>query len=185
MLEFIKNVQRLSIPLLILGFGLSHSMPNAIAFDQNDWLNDFSKVQGKVLNASYAPSGYYQRRPNGQNTLVAKINLSTQKMAVYINDSLWHEWKVSSGIGRYRTPTGKYRPVRLHKQWYSRKYNNAPMPYSIFFHGGYAIHGTDHIRNLGRPASHGCIRLHPEHASLLFDKVKDFGIYKTKIVIVR
>lgn len=181
--RFFRNIISVSLFTALAFAGLGLFTPEARAFDQNDWLSDFSKVERKSRLAALSTS--YQRRPNGQNTLLAKVDLSSQKMEVYINDRLWREWKISSGAKRYRTPTGQYRPTRLHKDWYSRKYNNAPMPNSIFFHGGYAIHGTEHVRSLGRPASHGCIRLHPEHASLLFDKVKDFGMYKTKIVITQ
>jgi lipoprotein-anchoring transpeptidase ErfK/SrfK len=60
---------------------------------------------------------------------------------------------------------------------YSKKYDNAPMPHSIFFSGGYAIHATPHVGNLGRPASHGCVRLHPEHAAQLYTMTK--GEYTT------
>src|SRR3712207_7541770 len=63
--------------------------------------------------------------------------------------------------------TTLFRSTRLHRMWYSRKYDNSPMPHSIFFTGGYAIHGTPHVRSLGRPASHGCIRRSEEHTSEL------------------
>ena len=73
----------------------------------------------------------------------------------------------------YRTPNGTYKPQRLARKWFSRKYDWSPMPYSIFFDGGYAIHGSYEISHLGRPASHGCVRLHPDNAALLFALVKD------------
>ena len=85
----------------------------------------------------------------------------------------------------YRTPTGSYRPQRMYKKYFSRKYDNAPMPYSIFFHGGYAIHGTNHLKALGRPASHGCVRLHPENAAQLYSMVQRAGSGNTRIKIVR
>ena len=66
---------------------------------------------------------------------------------------------------------------------YSRKYDNSPMPNSIFFLGGYAIHGTGYIKSLGRPASHGCIRLHPQNAAKLFSLVKKYGMRSTRITI--
>jgi lipoprotein-anchoring transpeptidase ErfK/SrfK len=67
--------------------------------------------------------------------------------------------------------------------WRSRKYHNSPMPHSVFFHGGYAIHGTYETRNLGRPASHGCIRLHPEDAARFFAMVQEAGLGNTRIVV--
>jgi lipoprotein-anchoring transpeptidase ErfK/SrfK len=67
--------------------------------------------------------------------------------------------------------------------WYSRKYDMSPMPHSIFFHGGYAIHGTPYVGNLGRPASHGCVRLHPDNARKLFSMVKSAGPGNVRIVV--
>ena len=66
------------------------------------------------------------------------------------------------------------------KMWYSRKYDNSPMPNSIFFVGGYAIHGTNHVKGLGRPASHGCVRLHPSNAQILYRLVQARGAGNTQ-----
>jgi lipoprotein-anchoring transpeptidase ErfK/SrfK len=117
--------------------------------------------------------------------VVAKISISQQTMEVVVNGRTAHRWAVSTGAGRARTPTGTFRPIRMHRQWYSRRYNNAPMPHSIFFYKGYAIHGTDQISRLGRPASKGCIRLHPKNAAALFALVRQHGPGKTRIVITR
>lgn len=105
----------------------------------------------------------------------AKVNLSTQRIHVYQNGRHRYTWKISSGRGGYRTPTGSYRIGRMHKRYFSRKYNNAPMPYAMFFRGGYALHGTNQVSRLGRPASHGCIRLHPSNAATLFSMVRRSG----------
>ncbi|MDJ0930857.1 L,D-transpeptidase [Breoghania sp.] len=67
--------------------------------------------------------------------------------------------------------------------WRSRKYDNAPMPYSVFFHRGWAIHGTDAIRRLGRPASHGCVRLALKNAKKLYKLVRKYGMDDVQIVI--
>ncbi len=115
--------------------------------------------------------------------VIAKIDLSSQRMHVYQNGRRIYSWKVSTGRGRYRTPTGSYRPTVMKRMHYSRKYNNAPMPFSIFFRGGYAIHGTNHVRRLGRPASHGCVRLHPRNAARLYQLVKRAGARNTRIRI--
>lgn len=93
-------------------------------------------------------------------------------------------WKVSTARGGYKTPVGMYQPYLLKTMHYSKKYDNAPMPNSIFFHGGYAIHATYDIKNLGRPASHGCVRLSPQNAKWLFQLVKDYGKENTFIEIV-
>ncbi len=83
-----------------------------------------------------------------------------------------YQWPVSTARKGYYTPTGTFHPYSLQRMHYSKKYDNAPMPNSIFFSGGYAIHATPHTGNLGRPASHGCVRLHPSHAATLFEIVK-------------
>lgn len=115
-------------------------------------------------------------------TIVAKVNVSQQLMRVYVNGKRFYTWRVSTGRGRYRTPRGSYRPTFLKRMHYSSKYNNSPMPWSIFFKGGYAIHGTNYIKSLGRPASHGCIRLHPAAARELYNLVRR-NQGRTRIVI--
>ena len=104
--------------------------------------------------------------------IVAKVDVSQQVMRVYVNGRRFYTWRVSTGRRGYYTPRGSYRPTFLKRMHYSRKYNNSPMPWSIFFKGGYAIHGTNYIKRLGRPASHGCIRLHPAAARELYRLVK-------------
>jgi lipoprotein-anchoring transpeptidase ErfK/SrfK len=116
--------------------------------------------------------------------VVARIDISSQTMTVSDNGHVLYSWKVSTGRSPYRTPRGTFRPIRMHQMWYSRKYDNAPMPYSIFFYGGYAIHGTNAVNSLGRPASHGCVRLHPSNAKTLFNLVRARGADHTRIVLV-
>ena len=118
-------------------------------------------------------------------TVVAKIDLSQQRMKVYVNGVAKHSWPVSTARRGYRTPIGTFRPGRMHVRYFSKKYNKSPMPWSVFFHGGYAIHGTNALKSLGHPASHGCIRLHPENARLLFTLIKANGKANARIVITR
>lgn len=99
------------------------------------------------------------------------ISKSHQMMQVD-SDQGTYQWPVSTARRGYSTPTGTFHPYSLQPMHYSKKYDNAPMPHSIFFSGGYAIHATPHIGNLGRPASHGCVRLHPANAATLYDIVK-------------
>jgi len=115
--------------------------------------------------------------------LVARIDISSQVMTVSQDGDILYRWSVSTGARGYRTPRGSYRPTRLARMWYSRKYDNAPMPNSIFFKGGYAIHGTNHVKSLGRPASHGCVRLHPSNAKILYSLVQQHGPRNTRIVL--
>ncbi|MCR9134585.1 MAG: L,D-transpeptidase [Alphaproteobacteria bacterium] len=105
-------------------------------------------------------------------------------MAVRYSGEIRHVWPVSTGRSAYCTPAGTYRPYLLKRMHYSSKYDWAPMPFSIFFHRGYAIHGTTEINNLGTPASHGCIRLHPEQAETLFNLVQQHGKDQTLIRIL-
>ena len=117
--------------------------------------------------------------------LVATIDISSQTMTVSKYGFVQHRWKVSTARRGYYTPTGAYRPQRMARMWYSRKYDNAPMPYSVFFHGGYAVHGTNHVKSLGKPASHGCVRLAPGNAAAFYQMVQDAGRGNVRIVITR
>jgi lipoprotein-anchoring transpeptidase ErfK/SrfK len=116
-------------------------------------------------------------------SISVRIDLSEQTMSVRVNGIASYIWPVSTARRGYRTPIGDFRPTRMAAVYYSRKYDNAPMPNSIFFLGGYAIHGTEHIRSLGRPVSHGCVRLHPANAALLYALVERFGPADTLIRI--
>jgi hypothetical protein len=102
------------------------------------------------------------------------IDLSTQRMSVQ-SSSGSYVWPVSTARAGFSTPRGSYAPTSLQRMHYSRKYHMSPMPYSIFFRGGYAIHGTYSVGALGRPASHGCVRLAPGNAAALFQMVKNEG----------
>ena len=115
--------------------------------------------------------------------LVARVDISSQTMTVSRNGRVIYNWKVSTARQGYITPRGTWRPKRLHKMWYSRKYDNSPMPYSVFYHGGYAIHGTDAVKSLGRPASHGCVRLQTANAARFYALVKQVGPGNTRIVV--
>jgi hypothetical protein len=107
-------------------------------------------------------------------TVRIHIDLTTQRMQVDSAAGSWN-WPVSTARDGYVTPPGEYEPTGMERMHYSQKYDNAPMPYSIFFYGGYAIHGSYAIGSLGRPASHGCIRLSPGHARKLYEMVGEEG----------
>jgi lipoprotein-anchoring transpeptidase ErfK/SrfK len=115
--------------------------------------------------------------------VVINVEKSTQRMIVRVDGVPRYEFEVSTGRAGYGTPSGHYRPQRLERKWFSREYYNSPMPHSIFFHGGYAIHGSYEIHRLGGPASHGCIRLHPANAAALFAVVQQEGPANTEIVV--
>jgi hypothetical protein len=111
------------------------------------------------------------------------VDKATQRMMVMQDGYMRYIWPVSTGRDELATPNGIYAPQRLERSWFSRAYYNSPMPYSIFFYNGYAIHGSYAIDQLGGPASHGCVRLHPHHAALLFDLVQQEGPANTTIEI--
>src|SRR5262245_53864782 len=112
--------------------------------------------------------------------IVIQVDKSTQRMSVIVDGEHRYTWAVSTGVGG--TPSGTYRPQSLARFHRSTIYNNAPMPYSIFYDGNFAIHGTTHVRQLGARASKGCIRLHPSNAAVLFSLVQR-QIGSTRIVV--
>ncbi len=103
------------------------------------------------------------------------VDLSAQRMAVSADNGVSYSWPISSARYGYVTPRGVYSAVSLQPMHHSRKYHNSPMPHSIFFHGGYAIHGTYAVGSLGHPASHGCVRISPANAATLFSLVRVEG----------
>ena len=115
--------------------------------------------------------------------LLIRIDKSVQRMTVIEDGQPIYVWPVSTGIARYDTPGGEYKPFRMEKDHFSKEWDDAPMPYSIFFTmEGHAIHGTNHT-SIGRPASHGCVRLSVQHAAILWDLVKREKMANTKVVL--
>jgi lipoprotein-anchoring transpeptidase ErfK/SrfK len=108
-------------------------------------------------------------------SVVAYIDNATQRMTVMVDGAAVYSWPVSTARQGYETPAGSYYVQRMERMWYSRKYHMSPMPHALFFEGGLAIHGTSAIRQLGRPASHGCVRLSPKNAQTLFELVRQHG----------
>ena len=115
--------------------------------------------------------------------VVVHVDRSSQTMDVIVDGAPRYRWRVSTGRPGFGTPAGIYHPQMLAARWFSRVYYNAPMPHAIFFHGGYAIHGTYDIARLGGPASHGCVRLDPGNAAILFGLVEREGTGGTTIVV--
>lgn len=121
--------------------------------------------------------------PAAASTILARVSIADQTMDVYVDGWPQYSWPVSTARKGYYTPTGVFHAQRLAEMWYSKKYDNSPMPHSIFFKGGYAIHGTEYVKRLGTPASHGCVRLHPENAETLFDLVQENGLQAMSIEV--
>lgn len=116
-------------------------------------------------------------------TMTVQIDLSSQRMTVSEHGVAKYTWPISSGTSEFPTPRGTFRPQWTAKMWYSRKYDNAPMPNAVFIHGGVAIHATSHTRALGSPASHGCIRLAPTNAATFYRLVHQHGLKATKVSV--
>lgn len=121
-----------------------------------------------------------------RSRVTVRVSISHQMMEVWHEGRKLYDWPVSTARAGKVTPTGTWNGA----QWLSRnhrssRYNNAPMPFAIFYNGHYAIHGTDQVRKLGRPASAGCVRLHPDHAKVLFNMVRHEGKDQLKVIVVR
>jgi hypothetical protein len=116
--------------------------------------------------------------------LLVKVDKSTQRMTVTVNGVQLYNWPVTTGGSGYDTPRGAFKPFRMEIDHHSDEYDNAPMPYSIFFtQTGNAIHGTYEQRNLGRAVSHGCVRLSVKNAATLWNLVKQEKMANTSVVI--
>src|SRR5271170_1162024 len=116
--------------------------------------------------------------------IVVNVDKHTQRMTVSVDGATRYVWPVSTGRTGYDTPNGTYTPFRMEADHFSKEWDDAPMPHSIFFTKiGHAIHGSLDARHLGSAASHGCVRLSPANATTLFELVKAKGMKETTVVI--
>ena len=116
--------------------------------------------------------------------IVINIDKSKQEMTVFVDGVEQYSWPVSTGKRGYSTPSGTYTATSMNEMWYSKEWDNAPMPHAIFFmKDGHAIHGSLEVKNLGKPASHGCVRISPANATKLFALVKEKGMQNTQVVL--
>jgi hypothetical protein len=112
------------------------------------------------------------------------VDKDNQQMTVAIDGVERHRWPVSTGIPSYETPNGSFRTFRMELDHYSKEFDDAPMPHSIFFTKiGHAIHGTDSVGKLGTPASHGCVRLSRANAATLYAIVQEQGVLNTTVTL--
>src|SRR5712671_4898476 len=119
-----------------------------------------------------------------QAKVAITVDKDSQQMTVAVDGVERYRWPVSSGLPSYETPNGSFRAFRMEEDHYSKEFDDAPMPHSIFFTKiGHAIHGTDSVNRLGSPASHGCVRLSRENASKLWDLVKQEGVLNTTVTL--
>ena len=125
-----------------------------------------------------------KKKPKPEPRLIISINKASQKMTVSLDGDTLYRWKVSTGARGYDTPSGNFRPFRLEKTHFSKEWDDAPMPHSIFFTSrGHAVHGSYHVKSLGRRASHGCVRLAPDNAAKLFALVQKTGMSNTRVIV--
>jgi lipoprotein-anchoring transpeptidase ErfK/SrfK len=130
------------------------------------------------------PAPPAKKKPKPEPRLIITINKVSQKMTVALDGDTLYRWKVSTGAKGYETPSGNFRPFRLEKDHFSKEWDDAPMPHSIFFTSrGHAVHGSYHVKSLGRRASHGCVRLHPDNAAKLFSLVSKTGLSNTRVIV--
>lgn len=122
------------------------------------------------------------RARNG--AVLINIDKTNQRMTVFLNGVETYEWPVSTGRAGYSTPSGAFTATSMNKIWYSKQWDNAPMPHSIFFiKDGHAIHGSFDVKNLGQPVSHGCVRISPKNAAILYALVEKNGLENTQVVV--
>jgi hypothetical protein len=121
---------------------------------------------------------------SAQANILVTVDKTAQRMSVSVDGVQKYSWPVSTGKTGYTTPSGDFTPFRMEADHFSKEWDDAPMPHSIFFtKKGHAIHGSLETKRLGRAVSHGCVRLSPAHAATLFALVKEEGLNKTKVVI--
>src|SRR3954447_26703537 len=119
-----------------------------------------------------------------QAKVAITVDKDSQQMTVAVDGVERYRWPVSSGLPSYETPNGSFRAFRMEEDHYSKEFDDAPMPHSIFFtKAGHAIHGTDSEGRLGNPASHGCVRLSKANASTLYALVQKEGVLNTSVTL--
>jgi lipoprotein-anchoring transpeptidase ErfK/SrfK len=116
--------------------------------------------------------------------VLVNIDKAKQKMTVFLDGAEKYEWPVSTGRAGYSTPSGTYTATSINEIWYSKEWDNSPMPHSVFFmKDGHAIHGSYEVKTLGKAVSHGCVRISPENAATLYALVENNGLENTEVVL--
>jgi lipoprotein-anchoring transpeptidase ErfK/SrfK len=145
--------------------------------------NDTVNLCGEKSELPATQSGSKEANPVA-STILINIDKAIQKMTVFLDGEQRYEWPVSTGLPGYTTPSGTYTASSMNEIWYSKQWDNAPMPHAVFFtKDGHAIHGTYDVKRLGKPASHGCVRISPENAATLYALVEKTGLKNTQVVL--
>lgn len=134
-------------------------------------------------NQSQQDEEIFKKARRGNANVVALVDISSQTFTLQVNGLPEGRWAISSARPGYNTPRGSFGVTRTARVYFSKKYDNAPMPNSVFFLGGYAIHGTNQTASLGRPASHGCVRLAPANAEAFYNLVQKYGPSRTRVIV--
>ena len=143
--------------------------------------NDNANVCREKSKAQLAPKATNPAAP----TIVINIDKTKQRMTVLLDGVQRYDWPVSTGKAGYSTPSGTFTPLSMNKVWYSKEWDNAPMPHAIFFmKDGHAIHGSYEVSHLGKAVSHGCVRISPQNATTLYTLVEKSGLKNTQVVLV-
>src|SRR5215204_5668594 len=147
--------------------------------------NRAREAKGQMRSFLVAVTGLMLLATGAAQAKVAiTVNKDSQQMTVAVDGVERYRWPVSSGLPSYETPSGNFRAFRMEPDHYSKEFDDAPMPHSIFFTKvGHAIHGTDSEGRLGSPASHGCVRLSRANAATLYDLVKKEGVLNTTVTL--
>jgi hypothetical protein len=137
----------------------------------------------RILFAFLLAAGLAGLSAQARADILINIDKSAQRMTVSKDGRMLYNWPVSTGKTGHATPSGSFRAFRMERDHFSKEWDDAPMPYSIFFTKiGHAIHGT-YSKNIGLPVSHGCVRLSVGNAEKLYDLVQREGVLKTQVVL--
>jgi lipoprotein-anchoring transpeptidase ErfK/SrfK len=157
---------------------LTRSECKTAGLSWNDQANVCGESVGSAIQAGTSTSNA------ATSTVLLNIDKTSQRMMVLVDGAEQHQWPVSTGLPGYATPSGTYTASSMNELWHSKEWDDAPMPHSVFFtKEGHAIHGTNEVKRLGKPASHGCVRLSPENAATLYELVSKNGLENTQVVL--
>ena len=141
------------------------------------------QIQNEVWKLEARERDLERRLSSFPGDIYINIDKSRQTMDVYKGNQLIYCWLCSTGKAGYVTPYGDFNPYYTVRMHYSKQWDNSPMPYSVFFHHGFAIHGTNYVRSLGRRASHGCVRLSERNARKIYNLARKYGYKRMHISI--
>jgi len=145
---------------------------------------DSNAATGEAKPEGTDPSADAAATETPKSTVLVNIDKASQEMTVFVDGVELYTWPVSTGIRGYSTPSGTYTTTSMNEIWYSKQWDNAPMPHAVFFtKKGHAIHGTLEEKKLGKAASHGCVRLSRENAKTLYQLVEATGLENTQVVL--